>query len=153
MIDYTDIINTDLTATVGVTDVPFKFEYDSASGKYGYRDGADTFRPFNDGSGGGSQSLGTGRSFNLKTLGISDYASLTVDNFVCEISTTSSSMTNSNPYGNTWVSVVYSYTQVTKSYDPSTGVLKLTGGSIGVRANPQGHTGSANCTITTYIIR
>jgi hypothetical protein len=36
----------------GVTEVPFKFEYDSSSGKYGYRDGADTFRPFNDGSGG-----------------------------------------------------------------------------------------------------
>ena len=35
----------------GVTEVPFKFEYDSTSGKYGYRDGADTFRPFNDGGG------------------------------------------------------------------------------------------------------
>ena len=35
----------------GVTEVPFKFEYDSTSGKYGYRDGADTFHPFNDGSG------------------------------------------------------------------------------------------------------
>jgi hypothetical protein len=145
-------LNNDLTATVGVTDVPFKFEYDSASGKYGYRDGADTFRPFNDGSGGGSQSLGTGRSFNLKTLGISDYASLTVDNFVCEISTTSSRITNPNPYGASWSYIDYNYTQVIKSYDPSTGVLTLTGGYIYARAN-LGQTSSANCTITTWIVR
>lgn len=46
------IINNDLTAMEGVKEVSFKFEYDSASGKYGYRDGADTFHPFNDGSGG-----------------------------------------------------------------------------------------------------
>ena len=37
----------------GTQEVAFKFEYDSASGKYGYRDGADTFCPFSDGSGGG----------------------------------------------------------------------------------------------------
>jgi len=46
------LFNNDLTAMEGVTEVPFKFEYDSTSGKYGYRDGADTFRPFNDGEGG-----------------------------------------------------------------------------------------------------
>jgi hypothetical protein len=47
----------DLTAMEGVTEVPFKFEYDSSTGKYGYRDGADTFCPFSDGDGGLSEEV------------------------------------------------------------------------------------------------
>lgn len=66
-------LNNDLTAMEGVTEVPFKFEYDSTSGKYGYRDGADTFRPFNDGSGGGDLTLlytnpSPGNSYTTGTL-------------------------------------------------------------------------------------
>ena len=110
----------------------------------------------NTDNGGGDKAavyLGEGSSFNLQSLGIADYASLTVDNFVCEISTTGSTITNPNPYGDSWVSVAYNYTQVTKSYDASTGVLTLTGGNINARSHPQGQTNSANCTISVYLIR
>jgi hypothetical protein len=46
------MINNDLTANVGIAEVPFKFEYNSATGEYGYRDGADTFCPFKSGGSG-----------------------------------------------------------------------------------------------------
>jgi len=41
-------LNSSLTASDGTE---FEFCYDSTSGKYGYKDGADTFRPFSSGCG------------------------------------------------------------------------------------------------------
>lgn len=41
--------SSNLKATVGNDIVPFRFSYDSASQKYGYLDGADTFHPFSSG--------------------------------------------------------------------------------------------------------
>ena len=73
--------------------------------------------------------LGTGRSFNLPGMGITDYADLTVDNFLCEIS--SASLSNANVSGYSWPSgESYNgsyYTEVTKSYNPATFELFLHG--------------------------
>ena len=103
--------------------------------------------------------LGTGRSFDLQALGISDYANLTADNFVCE--TSSTSVSNANSSGYTWPSgESYNnsyYTTVTKSYNASTGVLTLTGGYLSNSAgknNGQGQQNNrtSNCTITVWLI-
>ena len=83
---YSIIINNDLTATVGTKSVDFQFIYDSTSGKYGYKDGADTFHPFNDGSGGGATLIGT--YTGTKTINVASYKKSgdTASNFLLEIS-------------------------------------------------------------------
>ena len=102
--------------------------------------------------------LGTGRSFDLQSLGISGYANLTADNFICV--TSSTSVGNSNSSGYSWGSGDSynnsSYVGVTKSYNASTGVLTLSGGYLSNSAgknNGQGRQSkSSNCTITTWLI-
>ena len=103
--------------------------------------------------------LGTGRSFDLQALGISGYSSLTTDNFICE--TSSASVSNANSSGYSWGSGDSyndsSYTKVTKSYNATTGVLKLTGGYLSNSAGKNNGQGQQNnrtssCTITTWLI-
>ena len=93
MIDYTDIINNDLTATVGTKAVDFEFIYDSTSGKYGYKDGADTFRPFNDAP---------------------DYSGITYTNLLAANIKSGVTITVKDPNGNTLKTVTGTYAGDTK---------------------------------------
>ena len=76
--------------------------------------------------------LGTGRSFNIKSKLPSVYSSLTADNFIVGISSIPKNhayytCTDKHRYGSAWNSAS---TAVTKSYNKSTGILTLSGGTF-----------------------
>ena len=112
--------------------MPFEFVYDSASGKYGYKDGADTFRPFNDGSATGSTVyyLGTNYTYNIKTLLPDvDYTSLTASNFiVCGGNASRVYLGDGNAGCAEGVSL-------SVTYNNTTGVLSIKSTSAGQTAN------------------
>lgn len=88
--------------------------------------------------------LGTGRSFDLKKLCPDvDYTKLTVDNFIVGASNVpASSADNYTPEAPSWMWTAVqlsSMTQITKSYDNTTGILTLGGGSITARGYTHGN--------------
>ena len=104
------------------------FYFDCQDGKYGYNTsplrGADTFSPFNSGSGVTIIKLGT-FSFNHNTSSwftaditqyTNDYASLTINNFFPDSIAGHYLQRDGRNYGSSF----------SRNYDPSTGIVKFT---------------------------
>lgn len=106
----------------------------------------DSFVPFKSNS---IINLGTGRSFDLKNLCPDvDYTKLTVDDFIVGASNVpASSADNYTPGAPSWMWTAVqlsAMTPITKSYNNTTGVLTLGGGTITAR----GYTHGDNSTVT-----
>ena len=142
-------INTHLTAN---NDAPFRFGYDSNTGKYGFitnEGGADTFNPF---SSGGVIKVGSASTANTQ-IDISsrpDYSTFTVNNFlVVEKSDGTVSATTYGYNGNARTTYFTgTYAKPIMSYNAATGILTITPSKI---TGSGGDHGGQNYSNSAYI--
>lgn len=122
----------------------------TADGQPGYKKaGADTVYPFK-----GWYALGSGTSFNIKTLcpGI-DYATLTANDFIIE--PVSGSAHNSDRYDNCSVAGMDCFLNKTKTYNNASGVLTahytVSGNYNIVNSGTRGNA-AKTLTVTAYLV-
>ena len=130
-----------------------RFGYDGDSDVYGYYKADDSFVPFRNIY--DVINLGTGRTINITNIvGAKNIGKYNVDDFICELNYTNIFVDN-NRDNHCDISANLE-TGLSKSYNPSTGVLTLSGGTIRVRSVVAGTSievvnYTANCNVISYL--